>query len=121
MNHSLRLQDLSLQVRLGCTDTERADSQEVRIGFSLRFHDSPHAVESDCLRDTICYAKLSDAFREHLASREFNLVEKIAGDLLGIAQKIVEGRALVALSVHKVKPPVDGLVGGVEYRIGDWA
>jgi dihydroneopterin aldolase len=118
--HELSLRDLSLWVRLGCTPEERKQAQEVRIRVDLRFHDAPEGIRSDELKDTICYARLSMAFRERLAGREFQLVERIAAELFEETQKLVEGRALISLVAHKVRPPVEGLTGGVEYRIGEF-
>lgn len=116
--HILKIRDLSLQVGLGCTKEERSRPQEVRVNVELRFVETPACVRTDDLRDAICYAKISEALALHAVEREFHLVEKMAGDFLNIVNRIVEGRAVVQLSVHKVRPPVEGLLGGVEYTIG---
>lgn len=119
--HSLFVRGLSLQVRLGCSLEERSRAQEVRVSLELRFPRAPHATTTDDLRDTICYGRLCSALRELAESHEFQLVEKLAADLLERAKAHLEGKAQVAVSVHKVRPPVEGLLGGVEYRAGDFA
>lgn len=119
VQHSMEVRDLSLQVRLGCTPEERAVPQEIRVSLDLRFHEAPPGVKSDLLEETVCYAVLSEAFRRGVDGQEFSLVEKIAGDLFEIADGIIQSRALFSLSVHKVKPPVAGLSGGVVYRLGN--
>jgi 7,8-dihydroneopterin aldolase/epimerase/oxygenase len=118
--HRMRIKDLSLQVRLGCTADERANPQEVRVGIELRFAEAPMGVESDDLKDTICYARISEALKAHVEGKEFQLVEKMAGDFYQIVRRMVEGRAESSVTVHKVRPPVGDLLGGVEYRIEDF-
>lgn len=118
--NSLRICDLSLQVKLGCAAEERMSAQEVRVGVELRFESAPKGAWTDSLEDTICYARISEALRAHLKEGEFSLVEKIANDLFEIVERFVEGRAKIRLTVRKVKPPVEGLLGGVEYSIGDF-
>lgn len=118
--HSLELRELSLWVRLGCSSQERALLQEVRVGLQLRFPQPPQGAVTDQLRDTVCYAELSEAFRRFCQEREFALVEKLAGDLMTTAREKVGAQVALAVSVHKVAPPVEGLRGGVVYRVGDF-
>lgn len=109
-------------VSLGCTVDERATPQEVRVSVDLRFPTAgaPVGVQSDDLRDTVCYARICQALREHATGREFQLVEKMAGDFYAVIKTIVERRAEIAVTVHKVNPPIERLAGGVEFRIGDF-
>jgi dihydroneopterin aldolase len=119
--HILKIQSLSLNVRLGCSSEERAVRQEVRVSAELRFFDPPKGVQSDDLKDTISYAVICETLREFGEGREFQLIEKMAGEFYRLTKDLVEGRAAVSLTVHKVKPPVSGLLGGAEYRVGDFA
>ncbi len=121
MNHHMKIKDLSLQVSLGCSAEERASLQEVRVGIELRFVEAPLGTRSDDLKDTVCYARMSEALRSHIEGKQFQLVEKIAADFHKIIRGIVEGRAQTSVTVHKVRPPVRDLLGGVEYRIADFA
>lgn len=118
--HSLKLINLSLQVHLGCTAGERLNTQEVRVSIDIRFHEVPPGIHTDALTDTVCYAELSYAFNEFVAQKEFALIEKLAQGLFDVSQKIVRERGLIALAVHKVKPPVENLIGGAEYRIAQF-
>ena len=119
--HSMRIRDLRLNARLGCSVEERSVPQEIRVSVEFRFSQCPKGAVSDDLTDTICYARVSEVLREHLRNREYCLVEKMAADFHRNLQPIVEGRAEISLSVHKVRPPVEGLLGGVEYRVGDFS
>jgi FolB domain-containing protein len=118
--HSMKIRDLSLQVKLGCSSEERAVPQEVRVSIELRFAEVPMGTKSDDLNDTVCYARICEALRAHVEGQEFRLIEKMAADFHGLLQKITEGRAASAVGVHKIRPPVTDLLGGVEYRIGDF-
>jgi FolB domain-containing protein len=118
--HLMRIRELSLNVRLGCSCEERAVPQEVRVSIELRFSEPPPGCTSDALSDTICYARISEAISEHAKEREFHLVEKMANDFYDILKSIVEERASISLAVHKVRPPVERLEGGVEYQVGDF-
>jgi dihydroneopterin aldolase len=117
----MKIQSLSLNVKLGCSPEERALRQEVRVSAELRFFEQPGGVQSDDLKDTICYARICETLREYGEGREFQLIEKMAGDFYRLTKDLVEGQAAVSVTIHKVKPPVPGLLGGAEYRVGDFA
>lgn len=117
VRHSIHIRELSLLVKLGCSAEERARPQEIRVSAELRFHEAPQGVASDELSGTICYGKICEAFRRHVEGKEFHLIEKLAGDFRKIMEQIVEGRAATMVCVHKVAPPIQGLLGGVEFRV----
>src|SRR5690606_20290554 len=108
------------EARLGCTAEERSVPQEIRVSVQFLFHNPPRGTISDDLRDTICYAKISEVIGEFISSKEYCLIEKLAADLHDVLKSVVEGRAEISLSVLKVRPPVENLLGGVDYRIGDF-
>lgn len=118
--HALTISDMSLQVKLGCSSEERSVLQEVRVSLDLHFFEQPPGTISDNLSDTICYAQICKSFENYCQKHEFSLVEKLARDLLLVSRELVHGRALISLRVHKVSPPVQGLIGGVVYRLGDF-
>lgn len=118
--HSLGLENLSLQIKLGCTKEERAFPQEVRISVEFLFDGPPKGIISDGLEDTICYAEVCKALKDHCESREFKLIERLAFEAFGAVREVVRGRAKISLAVHKVRPPVEGLLGGTHYRCGDY-
>ena len=118
--HALRLNDLVLALNLGCTAEERSVAQEVRVSLSFRFHEPPTAEFSDALDDTICYARLSSMIQSHCAKREFNLIERVAQEIFTLVREYSGPRAAVAVSIHKVRPPVPALAGGTVYQCGDF-
>jgi dihydroneopterin aldolase len=119
-NHSLQIRDLSLNVKLGCTAEERMQAQEVRASIEFRFISPPRGMKTDKLEDTICYAKVCQSIKDFIEGREFALVEKLASDLICILREFSKDTATVALTVHKVLPPVENLLGGTVYRVGDF-
>lgn len=117
MSSLLRINDLSLMVHLGCTAEEREVAQEVRISAEFRFAHGPGAEETDLLRDTVCYAQASEAFRKAIELQTFQTVERIGSVALDSLKGCVPDSVGVWVRIHKVKPPVKGLLGGVFYEM----
>jgi FolB domain-containing protein len=117
--HSLKIRDFTLPVRLGVSPEERANPQEVRVSVEIHFFAPPLATSTDQLNDTVSYARICEAIRKHVEAHEFKLIEKLANDLFEISRSVVGTAAEVSLVLHKIKPPVEGLLGGAEYRIGN--
>lgn len=118
MLHSLRMKELSLHLRLGCSEEERAVPQEVRFDVELRFPAPLVAGKTDDLRDTICYGMLADSLRRHF-SGEYQLIERVTEEAYRIVKELGRGSS-VAVEVRKVNPPVNGLLGGAFFRCGDF-
>jgi dihydroneopterin aldolase len=123
--NALRIDGLKLAVRLGCSVEERLLPQEVIVTVELRFRESPKGVLTDALADTVCYAEISDSVRKLCESVEYKLVEKMAYDVYRdvhrMVLKITGSGVEVGVSIHKVRPPVENLRGGVFFRCGDFA
>lgn len=119
--HALYLQDLVLAVHLGCEPPERMEAQEVRVSLSLRWPETPKAVLSDQLEDTVCYARLSQAIQALVEGREFRLIEKLGGDIYNCVRAQIPSSTSLKVRVHKVRPPIRALQGGAVYECGDFA
>ncbi len=117
----LEFRGARLDVRLGCSEAERATPQAVDLDVAVRFADLPVACESDALEDTLCYAELIEAARAACAGREFHLVERLAHELFGRLRTLVPPGADLWLRATKLRPPVAGLRGGVAFSLGDFA
>ena len=113
----LEVQELSLQVRLGCTREERSIPQEVRLGIQIEFHERPPACETDKLSDTICYAEICNALVKTTSNKEFQTIEYLTVVCAKEISGWIDGRAKAVVRVHKVKPPVPQLLGGVSFSI----
>src|SRR5690606_18212430 len=79
----LRVHRLALEVRLGCSEAERAVPQSVELDATIRFAEPPAGCTSDRLEDTVCYAELATVAREIVSAREFRLVEHLGHELHG--------------------------------------
>ncbi|MBK7842484.1 MAG: dihydroneopterin aldolase [Bdellovibrionales bacterium] len=117
---ALKIEELTLSVRLGCSKAERSKTQEVRVSVEIRFLKCPKGALTDSLNDTICYATVSEAIKRHCESREFHLVERMGYDIYGLVREIVGSTDDLGISVHKMHPPVENLRGGVIFRCGDF-
>lgn len=87
----------------------------------MRFRVLPDACASDRLEDTVCYAELIEAARKACAGREFALVERLAHQLFLALRPLVPPGADLWLRATKLRPPVEGLSGGVAFSLGDFA
>ncbi len=115
--HTLRMHRLELDVHLGCEADERARPQKVELDASLHFATPPGACRSDRLDETVCYAELAIVARELVARREFRLVEHLGQELLAAFRRRIRSEVRLDLTVRKVAPPVEGLLGGVSFTI----
>ncbi len=118
--HTLSLQELVLWVHLGCSSEEREKAQEVRVNVDFRFKEMPPGSSTDKLEDTICYAQVSNTIIDHCEKNEYKLIERMACEIYAVCKQIAGHKADLGVSVHKVKPPVDRLLGGSHYRCGDF-
>jgi dihydroneopterin aldolase len=119
--HALRVQDLVLQVHLGCSAEERAKPQEVRVTLEFRFTEPPGGAVSDKIEEALCYAEVCTAVRRLTDSSEYCLIERLASEIYGVAAEMAGPAAQTAVRVHKVRPPVADLSGGSVYVCGDFA
>lgn len=115
----LEVPAIRLDVRLGCEAPERAIPQPVDLSLVIDFATPPDACASDTLADTVCYAELAAAVREHCTAREFRLIERMAAELREVVRARLPHDAGLVLVVTKLAPPVPGLAGGVRFAIDD--
>lgn len=118
---ALRIEAIRLAVNLGCTAAERSSRQEVRVAVELRFAEAPLAMLTDNLADTICYAEVAQAIQQHCEAREYQLIEKMAHEIFGIVKEIVRPNSKVEITLHKMQPPIDCILGGTVFRCGDFS
>jgi dihydroneopterin aldolase len=99
---------------------QRALPQPVDLDLAVRFRVLPDACASDRLEDTVCYAELIEAARKTCAGREFHLLERLAHELFARLRDLVPADAELWLRATKLRPPVEGLHGGVAFSLGDF-
>ena len=118
--HRLTMDEFTLQAFIGCHEQEREHAQEVRLKVIINDPSLDQAAASDQLNDTFCYAKVLEDLREHCLSRHFNLIEHMAASCYHFLKQQIGPRSEIHVRLHKVEPPVAGLVGGVIFEYGDF-
>lgn len=116
---TLSVRDFSVRARLGCAPGERNEPQEVRISLDLTFPSHPLACASDRLADTVCYAEICARIRRRAETGEFHTVERLHAALRSEIEGALSPEARFRLRVHKPRPPIEGLLGGVIFRDDD--
>lgn len=111
----LNVRGVQLFVHLGYTEAERAQKQEVLADIELYFSKEPLATKTDQLKDTICYHTLIVDLRNFVGQKHFAMVEKLSADIFDFLSQKLGSSSKIRLSITKTHPPVDGLLGGVEY------
>ena len=111
----LEIKDLALFIKLGWESAERSAPQEVRISIRLIFSGVPQAAFSDELGDTVCYAELCTRIQKEIEPESFKTIEHLHQFLEDRIAGFLPNNMPFSLRVHKLRPPVPGLLGGVIY------
>ncbi len=105
MKATIEVDGLRLRARHGVMAQERIVGNEFEISLSLEYPPALKAVESDCVDDTLNYARAIEIVRQIMAEPSY-LIEHVAGRireaLLEAYPGIVSGRIVVS----KPAPPV---------------
>jgi dihydroneopterin aldolase len=81
MRCQLRLEDISLSVKLGYSEEERSSPQRVLVQVTFQFASVPLGCTTDGLDDTLCYAMLTDKLQKFCDTRSFKLIEALGYQL----------------------------------------
>lgn len=79
--------------------------------------DATSAARSDALVDTVDYGSLVELAAEVVAGRRFALVEALADAVAQAVLSLDSRVAMVAVAVHKLRPPVPFDVASVGVRV----
>ena len=112
---SLEIRDYQVFVNLGWEAEERALKQEVRVSLELQFEAKPAACLSDELSDTVCYRELCKKVKASAESKPYQTVEFLFQAITDAVMAELPKGVKLSLRIHKVKPPIDGLLGGVVF------
>ncbi|MDB5038964.1 MAG: folB [Bacteriovoracaceae bacterium] len=115
----LYIDSYECKVKLGCLADERAHPQDVRFSCRLDFREEPLANLTDELKDAICYDKLTQLIASACSQREFKTVEHLAHICFEKIRSDLPASIKLFLEVHKVKPPIQNLLGGVRFTLED--
>lgn len=119
MTTSLSINKVSLQVRLGVTDDERAGLQDIEISITLYYPEIPAECTYDDTESYICYdgiVKKVEAFIKH---REFKLLEYLGYQIFGIIRERIPPHIKLTVSTTKLSPPVPAIKDGCTFTCSD--
>ena len=111
----ISIRGLRVKTRVGVSEQERAQPQEVVVGIELAV-DLRTPGRSDSLADTVDYARATTIAADLIEASNANLLEhlaeEVAGALLGL-----EGVDYVTVEIAKDPPPVGENVETISVRI----
>lgn len=113
---SLHLNELRLQVKLGCGAEERQNPQFVRFDIQIRFQAIPEGCFTDRIEDTLCYAKISEILKD-LCDREYQLIEHLGMEAFSKLVDQTPANSYLKLCLTKERPPIEGLEGGASFTL----
>ena len=79
----IKIENLRLRTVVGIFEWEKKVKQDIVINIEIEF-DGREAVEKDDISFTVDYKSLTKRIINDVEGREFNLIEKIAGDVVGV-------------------------------------
>lgn len=82
----IQIQDLALRTIIGIQDWEREKAQDILINITLEY-DASKAAKSDNIKDAVDYKAVKQSVVKLVESSRFNLVEKLASEILNLAMK----------------------------------
>jgi D-erythro-7,8-dihydroneopterin triphosphate epimerase len=85
----LRIENIRLRTIVGIYEWEKNNKQDVIINVELEF-DGSAAIKSDQISDSVNYKTINKEIIGHVENGNFDLIEKIAGDVLEIIMKDIK-------------------------------
>ncbi|OGE20198.1 MAG: dihydroneopterin aldolase [Candidatus Dadabacteria bacterium RIFCSPHIGHO2_12_FULL_53_21] len=96
----IKIENLRLRTVVGIFEWEKKVKQDIVINIEIEF-DGREAVEKDDIAFTVDYKSITKRIISEVEGREFNLIERIAGDVVSII--LEDGR--VSKATAKVDKP----------------
>ncbi len=116
----LEIKSLVLPVRIGQTEQERQNPQDISFNMTLGFTQALNDEKTDKLKNSVCYFKICERVKQLTNQNQFALVEKLAFEILTALKAELPAYTRVQVRVQKLKAPVPHLKGGVSYTCGDF-
>lgn len=89
---TIKIKNLRLRTFIGFNEEERVKKQDIVINVEMRY-DAGASTETDAVDDACNYKVLTKSIIELVENTSFNLLEKMAADILGLIkreQKIID-------------------------------
>jgi dihydroneopterin aldolase len=105
MADRIRISGIEVLATHGVLDTEKQTPQKFLIDVELTL-DLREAGATDRLGETVDYGELSQRTHDFVASKSFDLIERIAHGVAGLAMEYPRVEA-VEVTVHKPDAPIE--------------
>ena len=116
----LEIKSFKLPVFIGQTSAERAQAQSIYFHIKIGFQKPPKEELTDRLsKNSVCYQWVCDQIKMITKKKKFLTVERLARSVLDLLKSKLPLNTKVQAAVHKAKPPIKELKGGVFYTCGD--
>lgn len=118
MKQTLKIKDFEVWVHLGCAIEEQKHSQPVEFTLNIEFSKNLAGYHTDSLHDAVDYVRLTEVMKTVASSKNYKLIEHLNHEVFkaliaDIKTKDVSGE--IALTIRKVRVPVENLRSGVEF------
>jgi dihydroneopterin aldolase len=116
--HMVSVNRLQVHAHLGFYTGERAKMQPIELCFRLYFPKAPpHTTDDEA--NFIDYGQLCKVLTDHIASRDFKLIEFMGSELFRMLRADLDARGAgdvkLWLRLNKIAAPVPGLIGGASF------
>lgn len=112
----LQIHSLKLAIMIGKEAKERKKAQDIYFDIKINFTTSNLAGKK---KSFVCYQDICDRIKKYTKQKKFILIESLAQEIISDLKKYLSSNVLLQIRVHKARPPIKELVGGVSYIYGD--
>lgn len=118
MRQTLKVNDFEVWVHLGCGSEEQKHAQPVHFTLKIDFSKNLNGYKTDSLHDAVDYVRLTEIMKSVAMKKNYQLIEHLNHEVFvaliaDIKNKDVQGE--IALTIKKIRVPVENLRSGVEF------
>ena len=113
-NSKLSVIDYELGVYIGVSEQEKKLRQKILISIKIDFKNSPKAIITDSIDDTLCYHNICNKLKLS-NDKVYSTIEYLCNELYNLLYKIIEPNDF-QLEVKKF-PVIENLKGGVRFTL----
>ena len=88
-NSKLSIIDYELGVYIGVSEQEKKLIQKILISIEINFKNSPKAIITDSIYDTLCYHNICDKLKLS-NDKVYSTIEYLCNELYNLLYKIIE-------------------------------
>jgi dihydroneopterin aldolase len=118
VRQTLKVNDFEVWVHLGCGSEEQKHAQPVHFTLKIDFSKNLNGYQTDSLHDAVDYVRLTEIMKSVAMKKNYQLIEHLNHEVFialisDIKNKDVQGE--IALTIKKIRVPVENLRSGVEF------